>query len=208
VSDIRRVWIKSSTEKLEMILPVTPFITYKESMTINTQDLFGFGEIDSGASVKLDTWSCESFFPDYDNDYEFDVSRVKYSSDYYVEVFSRWMKEQQILEFQYYTDSKRINDYYCKITGFSHGEKNGSKNIYYTLDFKEYKELRLIDGQVVNSTATALSYGSDTYYVGEGDTLVTIAAKLYGDSSKWTYLMNRNSLKNPLDLTVGQALIL
>ena len=168
--------------------------------------MFGFGEIDSGATTKLDTWSIEGFFPDIDNDYDFDLSTTKYHPNLYVLALSRWMKEKQVLVFQYYTDTIILNDYYCKITGFTHGEKNGNKDVHYTLDFREYKELRLIDQYIVDSNKIAQNYGSDTYYVGEGDTLDTIAAKIYGDSSKWSYLMNNNGLKNPLDLVVGQGL--
>lgn len=204
----RKVWIKSLPESLEMILPVTPFITFKESMSISTEELLGFGEIDTGSSIKLDIWSCESFFPHENNSYDFDVSNVKYNARYYVEVFSRWMKQQQILQFQYYSPTEKINDYYCKIMGFSHGEKYGNKDIYYTLDFREHKQLK-IDNQYlknVDSDEIASSYGSDTYYVGEGDTLITIAAKIYGDSTKWYYLMDLNNLQNPLDIKEGQAL--
>ena len=103
MSDLRRVYIKSLSENLEMYFPITPFVTIKEGMTTSTQDLFGFGEIDSGATAKLDTWSCESFFPDINNDYSFDFNPyTKYPSDYYVETLSRWIKEKLILVFQYY----------------------------------------------------------------------------------------------------------
>jgi hypothetical protein len=208
MSDVRRVFIKSLSENLEIYFPITPLVNIKESMNISSQDLFGFGEIESGATPKLDTWSCESFFPDIDNDYDFDLSYTKYPTDYYVETLSRWMKEQQILVFQYYRADGyyRYIDKYCKIIGFSHGEKYGNKDVHYILDFKEYKELKLVDQYIVNSTDIAQNYGNDTYYVKDGDTLVGIAAKIYGDSTKWSYLMNLNGLKNPLYLVTGQAL--
>lgn len=208
MSEIRKVWIKSLSENLELILPVTPFINFKESMNINSQDLFGFGEIDNGSTQKLDTWSCESFFPDINNNYEFDLSEIKYGSEYYVSVFSRWMKSSQILLFDYYSPTKVLNSYYCKIVGFSHGEKNGNKDVHYTLDFREYKQLK-IGSQYVQyaSTQDIISkYGNDTYMVAEGDTLITIASKIYGDSTKWSYLMYKNSLQNPLNIEVGQTL--
>jgi hypothetical protein len=208
MSDLRRVWIYSIKEKLEIILPITPTnIKFRESMATTSQDLFGFGEIGTGSSAKLDTWSCESFFPHQDNDYVFNVSPIKYNAGYYVEVFKRWMKEEQVLQFQYYSETEKINDYYCKITGFSHGEENGNKNIYYTLDFQEHKTMNVIGQYIVtNNDAIIASYGSDTYYVGEGDNLITIAQKIFGDSTKWAYLMTLNSLNNPLDIKVGQAL--
>lgn len=207
MSDLRKVWIYSTQEGLNMILPVTPFVKIKQSMNTSSQDLFGYGEVPSGSSSKLDTWSCESFFPHQDNSYEFDVSSVKYNATYYEEVFSRWMKEKQILQFQYYSPTEKIYDYYCKIIGFSHGEQDGSKDIYYTLDFQEHKAMNLT-GQytVVDNDAIIASYGSDTYIVGEDDTLVTIAQKIFGDSTKWSYLMQQNNLNNPLDIKVGQEL--
>ncbi|NFN14595.1 LysM peptidoglycan-binding domain-containing protein [Clostridium botulinum] len=202
----RAVWIKSLNENVGIQLPITPLITFKESMATSSQDLLGFGEIENGSTTKLDTWTCESFFPDINNDYDFLISKTKYDTSYYVEVFRRWMKEQHTLEFEYYSDAKTINKYNCKIVGFSHGEKNGNKNVYYTLDFREYKELKVYQQSIVNSEYIANSYGSPYYYVGEGDTLINIAAKLYGDSSKWDYLLRINGLKNPLDITLGQQL--
>ena len=206
MSDLRKVWVKSLNENLEVFFPITPFVNIKESMSTDSQNLFGFGEMDNGATTNLDTWSCESFFPDLNNEYEFDLSLIKHPPSYYVETLSRFMKQKQVLVFQYYTDTGAINDYYCKIKGFSHGEKYGNKDVYYTLDFKQYKELKIDSINIVDSASIAQSYGSDTYYVGEGDTLVTIAAKIYGDSTKWSYLMSKNSLKNPLDITLGQGL--
>lgn len=200
----------SANNNLEIGFPITPFVTVKQGMNVNSQDLFGFGEIDSGASIKLDAWSCESLFPDINNEYEFVVPGTQADAFYYVNMFTKIMKEQHILIFKYYSLDPYVQyvDKYCKITGFSYGEKNGSKDIYYTLDFKEYKELKLVDQYIINNTEIAKNYGSDTYYVKEGDTLLGIAAKIYGDSTKWSYLMNRNSLKNPLDISVGQALTL
>lgn len=209
MSELRKISIKSLNEDREILLPVTPFVTYKEGMNISSQDLFGFGEIDSGASVKLDTWSIEGFLPDINNDYSFDLSTKKYHPNLYIIALSRWMKQQQILRFYYYSDEMVINDYYCKITGFSHGEKHGNKDVHYTLDFRQYKQLKMNSQYFVeNDDEIIASYGSDTYYVGEGDSLITIAAKIYGDSTKWTYLMQKNNLSNPLNLTVGQALFI
>ena len=54
--------------------------------------------------------------------------------------------------------------------------------------------------------SVAKSYGSSSYFVGEGDTLISIATKLFGDSSKWSYLQNINNLSNPLSLELGQEI--
>lgn len=207
MSDLRKVWIYSTKENLAIILPVTPFVKFKGAMGTTSQDLFGFGEIGTGSSRKLKTWSCEKFFPHINNDYDFDVSTTKYKATYYVEVFERWMDEEQILRFYLYSDNELLRDVYCKIIGFSHGEEHGNKDIYYTLDFQEHRVINLTGSYIgVDNDAIIASYGSDTYYVAEGDTLITIAEKIFGDSTKWAYLMNLNNLNNPLNITVGQAL--
>ncbi|MDD4735963.1 MAG: LysM peptidoglycan-binding domain-containing protein [Kiritimatiellae bacterium] len=49
-----------------------------------------------------------------------------------------------------------------------------------------------------------------TYRVQKGDTLSSISGKMYNDSNAWRkiYDANRNSMKSPSSLTVGQTLII
>lgn len=47
-----------------------------------------------------------------------------------------------------------------------------------------------------------------TYVVARGDTLGKIAARLYGDASRYTLIVAANALANPDKLTVGQKLII
>jgi nucleoid-associated protein YgaU len=48
--------------------------------------------------------------------------------------------------------------------------------------------------------------GQTTYMVGSYETLPTIAAKLYGDPSRWPQLATANGIEYPYLLTPGQAL--
>lgn len=52
--------------------------------------------------------------------------------------------------------------------------------------------------------------GGRTYVVQKGDTLYSIARKLYGDQSKWKviYNANRGQLKSPDRLPVGAKLVI
>ncbi|MGE5627833.1 MAG: LysM peptidoglycan-binding domain-containing protein [Solirubrobacterales bacterium] len=206
---LRRVKISNLSNSTFIYLPVTPLITFKESMNTTSLDLFGFGEVDSGTTAKLITWSAESFFPDSSNEYPFDMSYPeKHAPEYYIQLLKIWMKQQHKLKFWYYSEDEPqvgLYDYYCKITGFTYGEKYGNKDVYYTLDFREYKELTLKDSNVIlDSTGYS---NSGTHIVLDGETLPIIAAKVYGDSSKWVYLMNLNKLSNPLNIKIGQVLL-
>ena len=96
---------------------------------------------------------------------------------------------------------------YCTITGFECGEEDGSKDIKYKLDLREYKRLEIssYNYYVYNAVPTVLNIGA-SYTVQEGDTILIIATKMYGDSTKYIDIMKNNDITNPLDLKVGQVL--
>ena len=51
---------------------------------------------------------------------------------------------------------------------------------------------------------------SQTYVVQSGDTLFSISRKFYKSPTRWKQILeaNRNSIRNPKDLTVGQTLVI
>lgn len=200
----RKVYVKSLSDNLEVLLPVTPFIDWNEGVNTSSQDLMGFGEIDTGSTPKLINLTLESFFPFSGNNYDFALTTN--NTEYYLNFFTTNMYNESKLLLTYCDENVIIRKINCKIIDFQHKEKYGNKDVYYTLKMREYKKLALNDRYSIDSVKIAKEYGSDTYYVGEGDTIINIAAKLYGDSSKWEYLMNKNNLKNPLDLKIGQGL--
>jgi nucleoid-associated protein YgaU len=202
---MRKLYVKSIQDNLEILFPVTPFITWKSGMNKTSQDLYGFGEIGTGATPKLTTWVAESFFPHPDNEYDF-LAGTNYGTTYYINWLDKWKREQHVLVFKYAADNGRsISTWYCKIDTFEFGEKDGSMDVFYTLEFTEYKELKL-DGAYINrNNEIKLNYGS-TYTVKDEDTILTIAAKVYGDSSKYKDIMFNNQITNPLDIKLGQRL--
>ena len=207
MDEIRRVWMKAESDGLEIILPYTPFFKVNHSIEVESESTMS-GEVDLGYKVNLDTIDMEeSHFP-YFKSTPYRVDRVKYEPWYYKKVLEDWLKRGEIVHFTYYSDYKTINDYErMRITSFVPYEKNGNRNIYYTMSLKEYKKQEISSATMdIDSARIIKEYGSPYYFVGEGDTLQNIAEKLYGDSDKWDYLMNNNNLKNPLDLTIGQKL--
>lgn len=190
----------------ELIFPITPFPRFSASVEPITQKIFGVGEIDVGFTRNLIKCTCEGIFPDPKNNYNFTVATT-YTPNYYIKQLNEWMNNQNDLLIEYYTKSERINAMSCRIQSFETGEEDGTKNVKYNITFKEYKKITATTSSAfANGKEVAESYGSRTYYVGEGDTLISIAAKLFGDSSKWVYLQNVNNLSNPLNIEVGQAI--
>ncbi|WP_455796504.1 hypothetical protein [Clostridium butyricum] len=89
--------------------------------------------------------------------------------------------------------------YYCQIKSFKYGRKDAIGNVYYDLKFQEYKEYTKF-----NNGAGSTDYSSDVYYPGEGENILQIAKKLYGDSSYYIKIMQLNSMDNP-EIIPGQA---
>lgn len=202
---MRKLYVKSIQDNVEILFPVTPFITFKSGMNKTSQDLFGFGEIGTGATPKLTIWTAESFFPHPNNEYDFLIG-TNFGTTYYINLLDEWRQEQHVLMFKYRDDNgASISTWYCKIDTFEFGERDGSMDVFYTLSFTEYKELKLEGAYIKRNNEIKLNYGS-TYTVKEGDTMLIIAAKIYGDSSKYKTIMANNEIISPLDIKVGQIL--
>ena len=101
----------------------------------------------------------------------------------------------------------RCNDrqYLCQITGFKYGEEDGSKDLKYEIDFREYKEL-YINQESISMRSEPAYHSGNSYTVNDGDTILIIAQKCYGNSDRWKDIMKNNGLNNPLDIKTGQVL--
>ena len=204
--DRRKLILTKLNGNFSILFPLTPFPKFSASMDKSTEKLYGHGEMDTGATRNLTKVTMSGTFPHPKNNYSF-VFNNDYMPGYYVNYLYQWMENQNDLLLQYRTDEQKITHLYCRIDKFDYAEEDGSKNVKFNLTLTEYrKDERNVSDDESMSERTRKTYGANTYYVAEGDTLQSIAAKLYGDSSKWYYLMNKNDLKNPLVLTVGQGL--
>lgn len=197
--------------------PVSPSdIMFTESSDPQTIKLINWGELPVGMNRKLATWSFESFFPvrintatyssssqqgyvtDRKYKYWFDISDgEKEPYAYYCDKLLNWKNSQTPLVFFFDTWGSYYN---CQIKDFKYGRKDAIGNVFYQIEFQEYKEYTKFD-----SSSVSTDYSSDTYYPAEGENILQICKKIYGDSNKYQYFMNLNGMKNPLDIVVGQA---
>lgn len=202
-----------------VVLPVSPGdVMFSEDSNVETIKLINYGEYPVGMTRKLTTWTIESFFPNkstgvagyshknfrgfVDNNkmfkYWFDISRdIEDPYEYYCDKLLTWKKEATPLVFFFQT----WKGYYtCQIKKFTYGRKDATGNIYYQLEFQEYKEYTQY-----NSSSATTEWESDTYTPVEGENILQICKKVYGDSDKYTYFMDLNGLKNPEQIVIGQA---
>jgi len=92
------------------------------------------------------------------------------------------------------------NGYYnCQIKKFTYGRKDAIGNVYYQLEFQEYKKYTLSTDTIVTT-----DYSSDTYYPSEGENILQICKKLYGSSDYYVYFMNLNNMTTT-EITAGKS---
>ncbi len=197
--------LTESDEKL--ILPVPPQeFTIQKGNNNQVVTVEGIGELNIIGSAKLVGLSISSFFPS--QYYPFCTSKeIKEPYDY-VEIIEKWIKTGKPI----ILNIERHGFYLtCLIENFSYGEKDGSGDVYYTMDIKEYKILRpnIENSGISNSDLRQQTKKpAKTYIVNSGDTLWKIAQREYGNGSKWREIADKNGVKDPKKLQIGQRLVL
>lgn len=108
------------------------------------------------------------------------------------------------------------------IDDFTYGERDGTRDVYFQISFKEYRYVKLSTKTITVAAAPKKKYyppaptrpttkvTPKTYKVVRGDSLSKISKKVYGSSSKWRtlYSKNRKIIKNPNLIYPGQVLTL
>lgn len=99
------------------------------------------------------------------------------------------------------------------IESFSYGEKDGTKDVYYTINFKEYKRLKTKTVAKVPQPQRPVKPKpkNKTYVVKRGDNLWNIAKKYYGKGNQWQKIYNQNKKvigSNPNLIYPGQKYVI
>ena len=215
-------YLKGGEDKIKntLALPVSPsdmmFTCDSNSTTLN---LMNYGELPTNMNRKLATWSVISFFPEQKNSeyytnedgqlttrrnrYWFDLSNDNGQGNYdtfgdYCRILYDWKVEQTPLVYIYDTWG---DYYYCQIKTFKYGRKDATKNVYYELNFQEYKKYDRFE-----YSYESVNYDSDTYIVQPGETVLSIAKKLWGSSEYFQYLLELNNFPNPEKIQPGMAI--
>jgi len=190
-----------------IVLPVTPSdLMFTEDSSSETIKLINYGELPVGMNRKLATWSVDSFFPhrstsanNLNNNFKywFDISNgTEDPYSYYCNTLLSWKNNKTPLVFMFET----WNGYYnCQIKKFTYGRKDAIGNVYYQLEFQEYKKYTLSTDTIVTT-----DYSSDTYYPSEGENILQICKKLYGSSDYYVYFMNLNNMTTT-EITAGKS---
>lgn len=208
-------WLKQ--DEKEFRLPVNPEVFEhsmgKLNMIVNVSDV---GEVNLLGKSRLSEINIESFFP-YQEYYFCEYSGFP---DPYkcVNLIKEFMNRGQVRLLITETDINKI--YY--IEDFRYGERDGSRDVYYSISLREYKPIKVktisksnnVNPKVDTIISTKPRQGNTdkvvpkTYTVQEKDTLWDISKRFYGNGSKYIELAKKNNIKNPNNITSGQVIIL
>lgn len=208
------IWLKQGKTKFRLAVVPPEYELASESG--NTQVVIhSLGEINLLGKRKLKTVSFSSFFPkEYNSSY---CSYKKFPTPKESVKKIEKMKNKGILHLTMTNTPVNMD---CTIESFTWGENDGSKDINFTLEFKEYRK-PVIKGRknkekVTKKIALPITQRpvkeieDAIYTVKKGDDLCKIAKVVTGSSANWraVYLQNKELIgDNPEVLFPGQRLV-
>lgn len=195
-------------------LPVIPssfeVLIPHQNTTVNITNL---GEINLIGKTGLATMTIESFFPN--QQYSFCLYNDFPQPYDCIKMLLKWKDSGKPI--RVIVTETPIN-YAMAIESITYSEVDGTGDVYFVLELKEYKFIK-----ASNVTTTTTSNGTtlkipntkretklipSEYVVKKGDTLWGIAKKVTGEGSNYKVIAEKNNIKNPDLLKIGQRLVI
>lgn len=200
-------WLISNDGKEKILLPVPPAEFEISQGNKNTViDIHDLGEINLLGNKNLATITLSSFFPA--QQYTFVTSQTQ-NPYTYVNMIKKWQGLKKPIRLV--ITQTNIN-MLCSIENFSYGEKDGSGDVYYTIELKEYRtpavQAQTQKEYSITTQRSSVKEPPKTYVVKKGDTLWMIAKKLTGKGENWTIIAKKNNIKDPKKIYPGQKLVI
>lgn len=210
----RQLWLTHDGEREKMQFPVLP---EKFSVSLGTKNMSvtisGLGEIiilqdRPAVEVSWDGFFPATYFPGLQ-------TRSITSPKVLLQKLCEWKNSDKPVHLILTGTSA---NFYAAIQTLQPYEQGGDPDsIYYKIELKEYREVRIRQVKV-NSTGTATVSGGSTrtdnrvqaktYTVKPGDCLYNISKSTLGDGGRYNeiYALNKDKLKNPNLIYPGQVL--
>ena len=201
---LTEIWFKTKDKAVR--LPVVPS-EFERVIDANyeTNNIIGLGDIATFAGNGLAQLSLSSFFPNHE--YSFNAySNVPKPYDI-AHIFKEWKNKGTVVRV-ILTGTDINQEMY--ITNYSYGEKDGTGDVYYSMDLVEYRPIAIpiITENTSNNTQNtsrptdnnsnnANTSTQKTHKVKKGDCLWDIAQKYYGKGSLYPKIKEANKSKYP-----------
>ena len=209
-----QIWLEGGGDRMRIpVLPSEYTVTSEQDNTSVT--VCDLGEVNLLGKQKLRRIRFPSFFPRY-----YDNSYCDCRSDKPQKMVERVEKIKRAGKMKFKIIGAGIN-MYATIESFEWGENDGTGDINYTLDIKEYRHVSIPSSTLIKESPTvptaaetatrevpATQTSTQSYTVKSGDTLSGIARKLTGSTS-WQAIYEQNKSvigSNPNLIKPGQVL--
>ncbi len=208
------IWLKQGKTKFRIaVLPAEYEVTSESN---NTQVVIhSLGEINLVGKRKLKTVSFSSFFPKKYNSSYCDYKKFPTPKESVKKIEK--MKNKGVLHLTMTNTPVNMD---CTIESFTWGENDGTKDINFTLEFKEYRKPKIKGKKKKEKVAKKIilpitqrpvkEVEATIYTVKKNDDLFKIAKNTTGSTSNWNaiYLQNKELIgDNPRLLFPGQRLV-
>ena len=207
-------YLSFNNNKERIRLPVIP--SYFEvtiphqNTTVNINEL---GEINLIGKTGLVSMTIESFFPN--QQYFFCLYRDFQKPYEYIKQLLKWKDSGKPI--RVIVTGIPIN-YAMAIESLIYSEVDGTGDVYFTLEVKEYKFIKTPSSNTLTTNSRTLLTTPTTqretkslathYTVQKGDTLWLIAKKVTGEGSNYKAIAQKNNITNPDKIYVGQKLVI
>jgi len=200
-------WLSFNNNAERLQLPVNPQeFQLTQGNTNTVVNVYNIGEINLIGKGRLAEITLESFFPA--QEYTF-CAYTGFPRPYEcVAMIERWRQSGKPIRL--IITETPIN-LACAIESFSYKEQDGTGDVYFTLELKEY---RFVNVKTVGTTTVATTKREviktmpKTYVVKAGDTLWKIAKRFTGNGANYKAIAAKNNIKDPNKIYPGQKLVL
>jgi len=200
-------WLSFNNNAERLQLPVNPQeFQLTQGNTNTVVNVYNIGEINLIGKGRLAEITLESFFPA--QEYTF-CAYTGFPRPYEcVAMIERWRQSGKPIRL--IITETPIN-LACAIESFSYKEQDGTGDVYFTLELKEY---RFVNVKTTNTTTAATTKREvsktmpKTYVVKAGDTLWEIAKRFTGNGANYKLIAAKNNIKDPSKIYPGQKLVL
>ncbi|MFG6367778.1 MAG: LysM peptidoglycan-binding domain-containing protein [Lachnospiraceae bacterium] len=199
------IWLKQNDKSFRFAIVPPEYELSSENN--NTQVIInGLGEINLLGKRKLKSITLSSFFPA--QNYYFCQYTSFPTPQESVDIIEN-MKSNGVIHLVMTGTPINMD---CTIESFVWGENDGTKDINFSIDLKEYRKVKVFAANMTptETQRTAKEVKSTTYTVVKGDNLSKIAKNLTGNSANWRKIYEQNKSViggNPNRIYPGQQLV-